>query len=97
MFGNTLERAVFHYGIEVDRIIYQSQELGELRRRLARPNARHPRVVLKITSGDPGCIYVLDPQAKTYLKVPAVIKRTGSLSGPTGQLRICETDLSFRL
>jgi len=72
MFENTLERAVFRYGIEVNSITYQSQQLGELRRRLARPNARHPRVVLKITSGDPGCIYVLDPQARTYLKVPAV-------------------------
>lgn len=71
-FGNTLERRVLHYGIEVGSLTYQSHELGELRRRLARPNAKHPRVVLKITSGDRSSIYVLDPQAKTYLMVPAV-------------------------
>jgi len=46
--------------------------LGELRRRSARSDARYPKVALKITPGDRSSIYVLDPQAKTYLKVPAV-------------------------
>ena len=71
MSGITLERPVLRYGIMVRNVRYASQELGELRRRLARSNARNPLVVLKSTPGD-GCIHVLDPQAKTYLKVPAV-------------------------
>jgi putative transposase len=66
--GMTVQRVVFHYGIELEGLKYNSVELGELRRRL-RPLAK---VELTFDPGDLGHVNVMDPQNGTYVRIPAV-------------------------
>jgi hypothetical protein len=72
ILGRRLERKIFHYGIEIDHLRYQSRELGELRRRLARPGMKHPVVDVNAPPGDIGYIHVFDPERKMHTRVPAV-------------------------
>jgi putative transposase len=64
----TKQRAVFHYGIELEGLKYNSLELGELRRR----TGATLRVDLTFDPGDLGHINVLDPRKGSYIRVPAL-------------------------
>jgi putative transposase len=68
VLGMTAQRAVFHYGIELEGLKYNGLELGELRRRMG-PGAR---VEFTFDPGDLGHINVLDPLKEVYIQVPAV-------------------------
>jgi putative transposase len=68
VLGMTAQRVLFHYGIELEGLKYNSPEPGELRRQLG------PRVKVELTfdPGDLGHINVFDPLKETYICVPAV-------------------------
>jgi hypothetical protein len=68
VLGMTVQRVVFHYGIELEGLKYNGPELGELRRRIG------PVVKVELTfdPGDLGHIHVFDRQKATYVRVPAV-------------------------
>jgi putative transposase len=68
VLGMTVQRVVFHYGVELEGLKYNCPELGELRRRIGTA----PKVELTFDPGDLGHIHVLDPQKGTYIRVPAV-------------------------
>jgi len=68
VLGMTVQRVMFHYGIELEGLKYNGPELGELRRRMG-PAAK---VELTFDPGDLGQINVLDPLKSTYIRVPAV-------------------------
>jgi putative transposase len=64
----TVQRVVFHYGIELEGLKYNGPELGELRRRVGSA----VKVELTFDPGDLAHINVVDPQKGTYIFVPAV-------------------------
>lgn len=66
--GIPAKRTVFHYGIELDCLHYNSRTLQEIRRR----TGENLQVQLKYYEDDVGYIHVYDPHAKEYLKVEAV-------------------------
>jgi len=68
VLGMTVQRVVFHYGIELEGLKYNAPELGELRRRMG----LGMKIELTFDPGDLGHVSVLDPQRKTYIHVPAV-------------------------
>ena len=68
VLGMTAQRVVFHYGIELGGLKYNSPELGELRRRMG----VGVKVELTFDPGDLGQINVLDPLKEVYVSVPAV-------------------------
>ena len=68
VLGMTTQRVVFHYGIELEGLKYNSPELGELRRRIG----RGVKVELTFDPGDLGHINVFNPAKETYLWAPAV-------------------------
>ena len=68
VLGMTTQRVVFHYGIELEGLKYNSLELGELRRR----TGANLRVDLTFDPGDLGHINVLDPCKGSYIRVPAL-------------------------
>lgn len=68
VLGMVVQRVIFHYGIELEGLKYNSPELGELRRRLG-PGTK---VELTFDPGDLGHINVLDPQKGAYVVVLAV-------------------------
>jgi putative transposase len=68
VLGMTVQRVVFHYGIELEGLKYNSPELGELRRR----SGPGVQVELTFDPGDLGQIHVFDSLKETYLSIPAV-------------------------
>lgn len=68
VLGMTAQRVIFHYGIEVEGLRYNGEELGALRRRLG----VGAKVELTFNPGDLGHIYVLDPKDGQYVYVPAL-------------------------
>lgn len=66
--GIPAKRTVFHYGIELDCLHYNSRTLQEIRRR----TGENLQVQLKYYEDDVGFIHVYDPDAKEYIKVDAV-------------------------
>jgi putative transposase len=68
VLGMTVQRSVFHYGIELEGLKYNSGELGELRR----VRGTGIRVDLTFDPGDLGYINVLDPFKGNYIRVPAL-------------------------
>jgi putative transposase len=68
VLGMTVQRVVFHYGIELEGLKYNSPELGELRRRIG----VGAKVELTFDPGDLGHVNVLDHPKETYIRVPAV-------------------------
>ncbi len=68
ILGMTVQRTVFHYGIELEGLKYNCPELGDLRRRIGAA----PKVELTFNPGDLGHLHVLDPQNGAYIRVPAV-------------------------
>ena len=68
VLGMTVERVVFHYGIELEGLKYNGPELGELRRRIG----VGAKVELTFDPGNLGHVNVLDRQSESYIRVPAV-------------------------
>ena len=68
VLGMTVQRVMFHYGIELEGLKYNGPELGGLRRRMGPAT----KVELTFDPGDLGHINVLDPLQGTYIPVPAV-------------------------
>jgi putative transposase len=68
VLGMVVQRVIFHYGIELEGLKYNSPELGELRRRMG----VGAKVELTFDPGDLGHVNVLDPQKESYIVVPAV-------------------------
>ncbi len=68
VLGMTAQRVVFHYGVELMGLKYNSSELAELRRRIG----DGVKVELTFDPGDLSQVNVLDPQKGTYLAVLAV-------------------------
>ena len=68
VLGMAAQRVVFHYGIELGGLKYNSSELGELRRRIG----RSAKVEITFDPGNLGQIHVLDPLKQTYIYVPAL-------------------------
>jgi putative transposase len=68
VMGMTEQRVVFHYGVELEGLKYNSPELGELRRRAG----ANLRIDLTFDPGDLGHINVLDPNKGSYICVPAL-------------------------
>jgi putative transposase len=66
--GESSNRRVFHYGIEMNGLHYNNHELQFLRRRYG----EDLRVDLKYYEDDMGYIYVFDPGEKSYFKVEAI-------------------------
>lgn len=64
----TEERPVHHYGIQIDQIIYNSEDLGDLRRR----HNGKLKTQVKVDPDDLGHILALDPAKGGFFKVPAV-------------------------
>jgi putative transposase len=68
VLGMTVQRVVFHYGVELEGLRYNGPELGELRRRMG----VGAKVELTFDPGDLGRVNVLDPPKGAYISVPAV-------------------------
>ena len=68
VLGMTAQRVLFHYGIELEGLKYNSPELGELRRRTGRTT----KLEITFDPGNLGQIHVLDPLKQTYISVPAL-------------------------
>jgi putative transposase len=65
-------RKLWHYGIEFENIIYQSDGLGSLRSQgRTETKKRHPTVTFKYNPGDLSRIWVLDKISRCYIEVPA--------------------------
>jgi len=67
IMGVPAERALFHYGVEVNGLYYNSQPLQLIRRHYG----QGIRVALKYYENDLGYIHVFDPIHKEYFAVPA--------------------------
>lgn len=65
--GIPAKRTLFHYGIELDGLQYNSEQLQVLRRR----TGENLSVQLKYYEDTVAHIHVFDPATKEYLKVPA--------------------------
>lgn len=68
IIGFTCTRTLFHYGVEVDNLRYNSPELQLIR---CRTNAK-ARLRIKFYEDDVSYISVLDPSTEEYIKVPAI-------------------------
>ncbi|MEO8053120.1 MAG: Mu transposase C-terminal domain-containing protein [Acidobacteriota bacterium] len=68
VLGMTAQRVIFHYGVELVGLKYNSPELAELRRRVG----DGVKVELTFDPGDLSQVNVLNPQKGSYLTVPAV-------------------------
>lgn len=68
MVGIEANRSVFHYGIEFERLSYNSPQLNEIRRR----DGGTPRLKIRAYEHDVGYIDVLEPQLNEFIRVPAV-------------------------
>jgi len=67
VLGMTAQRVVFHYGIELEGLKYNSEELGSLRRRIGTA-----KVEVTFDPGDLGHVNVLDAPKGAYVRVPAL-------------------------
>lgn len=67
--GIPASRTLFHYGIELDGLHYNSAELQMFRKR----SGGNHKVALKYYEDDVGFIHVQDPEDKHYLRVPCTM------------------------
>ncbi len=68
VLGMRAQRVVFHYGVEIEGLKYNSIELGELRRIMGTSF----KAELTFDPSDLGHINVLDPHKGGYIQVPAL-------------------------
>lgn len=69
VLSNVEEKPVHRYGVELNGIEYQSEELGRLRQRYYKN--RSPKFQVNFDPSDLGFIYVRDPETSNFLQVPA--------------------------
>lgn len=69
VLSNVEEKPVHRYGIELNGILYQSEELGRLRQRHYKN--RSPKFQVNFDPSDLGFIYVRDSETSNFLQVPA--------------------------
>ncbi|MDQ3930750.1 MAG: Mu transposase C-terminal domain-containing protein, partial [Chloroflexota bacterium] len=90
LLGRTTERALHHYGIEFESLLYNCAELGPLRAAMMSRSAILKRnagtekasglVKVKYDPGDLGAIHVYDPFDQRYFYVPALSEYAHGLS-----------------
>jgi hypothetical protein len=68
VLGMRAQRVVFHYGVELEGLKYNSIELGELRRSMGASF----KAELTFDPSDLGHINILDPHKGSYIQVPAL-------------------------
>ncbi|MES2181947.1 MAG: DDE-type integrase/transposase/recombinase [Pseudomonadota bacterium] len=68
IMGIPAERTLFHYGLEVNKLYYNSQSLQSIRRQ----HGQNIRVKLKYYEDNLGYIHVFDPIHKESFQVPAI-------------------------
>lgn len=68
IMGHTAERTLFHYGLEINGLKYNSPDLQALHRRYG----KNLKLLLKFHEDDISYIHVFDPHAKVYVRVPAI-------------------------
>lgn len=68
VLGMRAQRVVFHYGVELEGLKYNSIELGELRRRMGTSF----KAELTFDPSDLSHINLLDPHKGNYIRVPAL-------------------------
>jgi putative transposase len=68
VLGMRAQRVVFHYGVELEGLKYNSFELGKLRRSVG----TNFKAELTFDPSDLGYINVLDPHEGNYIQVPAL-------------------------
>jgi putative transposase len=72
LLGRRLVKPLWHYGIELHELYYNSPELGQLRKRTAtKQTGPNPHVLITAPQGDLSRIHVQDPADKCYIEVPA--------------------------
>lgn len=70
LLGKTETRTLHHYGIELNHLIYNDSNLGELRARLKQKGLK--KVKVKLLPDDLSTVYVFDPFGQTYIPVQAI-------------------------
>lgn len=68
IIGIPATRTLFHYGIELEGLHYNSQRLQDIRRR----RGENQPISLKFYEDTVGHVHVFDPYAKEYIQVPCV-------------------------
>lgn len=68
LLGHTVERTLFHYGVEVAGLRYNSEALSAVRLRMG----SRPRVKVKIHPGDISVAYIYVPHLNEYIHAPAL-------------------------
>lgn len=68
IMAHVAERRLFHYGVEINGLRYNSPELQTLRRRYG----ENLRVRLKYDEEDVGFVHVFDSDQKAYIRVLAI-------------------------
>lgn len=70
--GQSATRTVFHYGVEVDSLRYNSPLLQAIRARDWDGKSDNPQVAVRFYEDDTSYVNVLDPKSHEYIQVPAV-------------------------
>ena len=81
--GIPATRTLFHYGIELEGLHYNSRQLQEMRRR----TGDNRKVSLKFYEDSVEYVHIYDDHAKEYIKVPA-INRDYAMALPRGVHRL---------
>lgn len=68
LVGSTTTRALFHYGIELDCLKYNSVQLMAIRDR----ESKNQRVTIRYYDDDISFVDVFDNETKEYIRIPAV-------------------------
>lgn len=68
LLGRVLQRTLFHYGVEIDGLRYNHNDLSPLRDQLKRGE----KVKIKYHPGDISQVYIYNPFDQSYLCAPAV-------------------------
>ena len=69
--GASATRTIFHYGVEVDNLKYNSPLLQAILQR----RQKRPEVLVRFFDDDVSCVSVLDPDTGEFVRVPAANQR----------------------
>lgn len=70
--GQSATRTLFHYGVEVDSLRYNSPLLQTIRARDWDGKSDNPKVAVRFYEDDTSYVNVLDPKTHEYIQIPAV-------------------------
>lgn len=68
LVGSSCKRTVFHYGVQVDNLFYNSEALASIADR----SRKRPRLLVRHYLDDVSYVSVFDPLAKVFVDVPAI-------------------------